>query len=172
MILTNLTMGILAWIPLAVNRHVSWGYAVIIGVGFLVQTALYVDEISHNAYLKYLVTSRQLPKAEGILQSAASGGFIVGLGVVFGLLKYGKVPSFLLFHGPTNSRAVRPGQLRHSKAPPRETRFRLRSNHIKDFAPLFTSHGDDRPWYAAVDTGRKDPRPIVMGLSAIIREPI
>ena len=96
MILTNLTMGILAWIPLAVNRHVAWGYAVIIGVDFLIQTALYVDELSHNAYLKYLVTSRQLPKAEGILQSTASGGFIVGLGVVFGLLKYGKVPFFLL----------------------------------------------------------------------------
>ncbi len=97
MILTNLTMGILAWIPLVVKRHVGWGYAVIIGGDFFIQTALYVDELSHNAYLKYLVTSRQLPEAEGILQSAASGGFMVGLGVVLGLLKYGTVPSFLVW---------------------------------------------------------------------------
>ena len=79
----NVGMALLAWIPLLANLHMAWGYAVVIVVDLFIQTAMYWDQLGHNASVKFLTPSEQVARVEGLLQSIPSLGFAGGMIVMF-----------------------------------------------------------------------------------------
>ncbi|PSR24013.1 MAG: hypothetical protein C7B47_15525 [Sulfobacillus thermosulfidooxidans] len=83
MVWANSIVALMAWVPGIANLHTTGGYTVVIATDVVVQTALYWEQLSHNAYLKFLVDPDQLARSEGLLQSIAAVGFAGAMMVVF-----------------------------------------------------------------------------------------
>ncbi|WP_037914195.1 MFS transporter [Sulfobacillus thermosulfidooxidans] len=91
MVMANFFVAMLAWIPLWANLHTVWGYTLVVLTDFFIQTAMYWEQLGHNAYVKFLVPPEHLARSEGILQSLASLGFPVGMIWVFLIVGHGPI---------------------------------------------------------------------------------